>query len=325
MGCFFGHKWNGCKCERCGKKRNIGHKYVPVEGICLVKCSICGKPRSTGKHIWNGCKCECGATRDEGHDWNGCKCKKCSKKRDEGHNFVPVNESIEECTICGLMRCALPEFAENHNLSLVVEVGDSLNVRLPIKADRCTVNWGDDSNVDEYNIDANLYHSYSKAGSYTITINAEGLSSFNKIYAKVTAIYLKNCPQLEELDCSKTKLTTLSISGCTALMYLNCEHCELTLLDLSNNTQLKRVECSHNQLSKVALDWVFHQLPTHYSSYVTVKSTEVPSVFIVCGNNPGFNSCNKQIAKNKKWLVWGKAMLIGASALTPSRWMEVNY
>jgi len=219
----------------------------------------------------------------------------------------------------------LPEFANNHNLSLVVEIEDNQKVRLPIKADKCTINWGDGSNTEEHNVDSNLYHSYPQTGSYTITINAEGLSKFTKIYTKTTAIYLNNCPQLEELDFGGMKLTTLSIRGCTALWYLKCERNELTSLDLSNNTQLIRVECTQNQLSKYTLNKVFSQLPTHNSSYATVKSTSVPWVFFVCGNNPGFDGCNKQIAKNKNWLVWRKSMLIGATALTHSRWMEVNY
>jgi len=41
--CLFGHKWNGCKCEKCGKTRDEQHDL-------------------------NGCKCKrCGA---EKHDWD---------------------------------------------------------------------------------------------------------------------------------------------------------------------------------------------------------------------------------------------------------------
>ena len=53
--CLLGHKWNGCKCGRCGKIRNE-------------------------QHDWDGCKCkQCGKTRDEQHDQNGCMCKRCGK------------------------------------------------------------------------------------------------------------------------------------------------------------------------------------------------------------------------------------------------------
>ena len=55
MACLFGHKWDGCKCTKCGKSRDEGHQ-------------------------WNGCKCEkCGKIRDEGHQLNGCKCIRCEK------------------------------------------------------------------------------------------------------------------------------------------------------------------------------------------------------------------------------------------------------
>lgn len=58
--CLLGHKWNYCKCSRCGELRDENHK-------------------------WNYCKCEiCGKARDENHDWDGCKCKKCGKIRIDG-------------------------------------------------------------------------------------------------------------------------------------------------------------------------------------------------------------------------------------------------
>lgn len=39
VACFFGvHKWNGCKCSRCGAIRNEGHDW---DG---AKCRLCGKP-----------------------------------------------------------------------------------------------------------------------------------------------------------------------------------------------------------------------------------------------------------------------------------------
>jgi len=56
MRCLFGHKWNGCKCEKCGKTRDK-------------------------QHDWEGCICKkCGKPRNEQHDWDDCICKKCGKK-----------------------------------------------------------------------------------------------------------------------------------------------------------------------------------------------------------------------------------------------------
>ena len=45
MACLFGHKWNGCKCEICGKTRDEGHDFRLVDDKCMEKCVICGKTR----------------------------------------------------------------------------------------------------------------------------------------------------------------------------------------------------------------------------------------------------------------------------------------
>ncbi len=37
MACLLGHKWNGCKCETCGKVRDTGHSW---DGRV---CRTCGK------------------------------------------------------------------------------------------------------------------------------------------------------------------------------------------------------------------------------------------------------------------------------------------
>jgi len=80
MTCLFGHKWNGCKCKRCGETRDE-------------------------KHNWNGCKCSiCGTMRDEQHDWNGCKCSVCGTTRDEQHDF----KNSCTCFRCG---CTKHSFA----------------------------------------------------------------------------------------------------------------------------------------------------------------------------------------------------------------------
>lgn len=124
MACLFGHKWNGCKCVRCGKLRDEGHDWNgctcricgrkrdeghdwqrPHPNKCYERCSICGKERRT-EHEWDGCKCiKCGKFRDEGHDWNGCICRICGKKRSEGHDWQPEpDQCLLRCTICGMER-----------------------------------------------------------------------------------------------------------------------------------------------------------------------------------------------------------------------------
>jgi Leucine-rich repeat (LRR) protein len=165
-----------------------------------------------------------------------------------------------------------PAFAQKHDISVVVEVKKFME--LEISAGKCTINWGDDSDEDEYNNikEKKISHTYSEAGNYTITVDAEGLSRFNcsSLGNSATAIYLNNCPQLERLICYHMKLPSLDISRCTALKslfcsgnkltsldcsknlaleYLSCENNQLTCLDLSKNTQLDEMDCSKNRIS----------------------------------------------------------------------------
>ncbi|MDR2180105.1 MAG: hypothetical protein LBP21_07330 [Synergistaceae bacterium] len=48
--CMFGHKWNGCTCEKCGTVRDAHHRMVSVPGDCTQQCAICGKIGETKHH-----------------------------------------------------------------------------------------------------------------------------------------------------------------------------------------------------------------------------------------------------------------------------------
>lgn len=113
MTCLFGHKWDGCKCTKCGKTRDEGHDWDLCKGVCKIcgktrapehdwngcVCRRCKKKRDAS-HNWKGCKCViCGKTRDEGHNWNGCTCRRCKKWRNEQHKW---NGCI--CKVCGWKR-----------------------------------------------------------------------------------------------------------------------------------------------------------------------------------------------------------------------------
>ncbi len=82
--CKFGlHSWNGCKCSKCEKTRDV-------------------------QHDWNGCICiKCSKTRDDNHSWDGCKCSKCGKKRDEQHDW---RKNCEKCSICNTQTNGLHVF-----------------------------------------------------------------------------------------------------------------------------------------------------------------------------------------------------------------------
>ncbi len=118
MGCLI-HKWNGCKCTRCGKRRDKLHDWNGCKcsrcgwirdeqhdwDLCKGVCKRCGKKQEQ-QHDWDGCKCtRCGKVREEQHDWDGCKCKRCGKVREEGHNYiVTLGKCEERCTICGAVK-----------------------------------------------------------------------------------------------------------------------------------------------------------------------------------------------------------------------------
>ncbi|MBU1567351.1 MAG: hypothetical protein KJ630_17225 [Proteobacteria bacterium] len=71
MVCLLFHKWEGCKCSKCGKLRDQDHNW---DG-CI--CFVCGKERYIN-HNWDGCICSgCGIKRDQDHILLGCRCIKC--------------------------------------------------------------------------------------------------------------------------------------------------------------------------------------------------------------------------------------------------------
>ncbi len=43
IACLFGHKWDGCKCEKCGATRDKGHDWD------YSKCKKCGKEWDAGR------------------------------------------------------------------------------------------------------------------------------------------------------------------------------------------------------------------------------------------------------------------------------------
>jgi hypothetical protein len=77
MACLFGHKWNGCKCEKCEKTRDE-------------------------QHDWDGCKCKrCGKTRDESHKQKNGICSVCGEelKSFEIFSFEEISVIAELMTI----------------------------------------------------------------------------------------------------------------------------------------------------------------------------------------------------------------------------------
>ena len=82
MACLFGHKWSGCKCEKCGKTRDEQHDWNGC------RCTICGKTQDEGhKYVrTDGCKAVCSLcgrmTGSVYHNWVDGKCSDCGKPRE---------------------------------------------------------------------------------------------------------------------------------------------------------------------------------------------------------------------------------------------------
>ena len=113
MGCLI-HKWDGCKCIKCGYIRDKNHAWYGCT------CNKCGKVRDK-EHIWSvhddkypsnfkvyieRCTClKCGKYRDEHHIWKCGVCELCGKTSPlMGHKsgMRRLNgESVETyCDIC---------------------------------------------------------------------------------------------------------------------------------------------------------------------------------------------------------------------------------
>ena len=100
MFCFF-HKWNGCKCSKCGKIIDKNHKFIYIKEKCINKCEVCEKIDNYRPHAWVGYKCEvCGETSEYCHHvWNGCVCKLCNETR---HDMMEEAGGFKTtCRKCG--------------------------------------------------------------------------------------------------------------------------------------------------------------------------------------------------------------------------------
>jgi hypothetical protein len=89
MSCLF-HKWNGCKCEKCGKIRDHSHKIIIKD--CVETCSICGNTFQE-RHEFpetNECslKCKNCDLMLDNHEWDKFKCTKCGKIMTVGDVFT---------------------------------------------------------------------------------------------------------------------------------------------------------------------------------------------------------------------------------------------
>ena len=74
MACLFTHKWNGCKCEKCGKFRDEQHDF---NSEC--KCRRCGQEHDWEKRVTSSADPNCTFCSGDGFaaingQWCNCNC-----------------------------------------------------------------------------------------------------------------------------------------------------------------------------------------------------------------------------------------------------------
>ncbi len=99
----FGHKWNHCKCSRCGAERDEAHVW---DG-CV--CSVCGKTRGEGhsyepvpKGYFEVTLGPNYTSRSELNSYHRLKCSKCGAEKREDHTWTGKG-CATKCAVCGAM------------------------------------------------------------------------------------------------------------------------------------------------------------------------------------------------------------------------------
>lgn len=200
-----------------------------------------------------------------------------------------------------------------------------------------TVDFGDGTPTATYmlgSMSTDITYSYSNAASRTITITGDNILTLNCNSNNLTSLDVSKNTMLTQLWCDQNKLTTLDVSKNTMLTVLDCGYnqitslnvskntvlsqlycganqltsldvsenrmlarlyCysnQLTSLDVSKNTILSYLWCSNNQLSTTALNDIFKALPSY---------PQANFAGLMIGDNPGSETCDRDIVLNKGW------------------------
>ena len=157
-----------------------------------------------------------------------------------------------------------------------------------------------------------IEHKYSNKNPHIVTIKGN-IKRLNCVYNNLTSLNVSGCTALTELNCYENNLTSLNVSGCTALTYLDCSPNNLTSLDVSKNTALTYLSCGYNNLTSldVSKNTALTDLSCGYNNFsasalnqIFRDLPQVTSGTIYMSGNPGTETCDKSIAKNKGWNVW---------------------
>ena len=119
------------------------------------------------------------------------------------------------------------------------------------------------------------------------------LKSLSCLFNQLTSLDLSGLTALVYVSCSYNQLTTLNLTGCKSLGHLDCALNQLTFLDISTLTSLSIFLCFSNNLTFNSLNTIFENLP---------ERTPAGTCMLIIENNPGFDTCNREIAINKGWI-----------------------
>jgi Leucine-rich repeat (LRR) protein len=205
--------------------------------------------------------------------------------------------------------------SDSNEMTFAFKGGETVTIEL-VGYGTATIDWGDGSKKKTYELkeERNSYSwKYSQTSPRTIKITGKNITELYCSEIGLTNLDVSRSPALRILKCNDNQLTSLDVSKNFALVELNCTNNQLTSLDVSNNLVMAELFCGRNQLTN--LDVSKNTALTKYLSvYRNQLSTEsLNDLFIAlpygnCGTifmmgNPGTNTCNQSIAKEKGWRV----------------------
>lgn len=182
-------------------------------------------------------------------------------------NSIVLPNSVKSLYVYGLYNIYAIDLSDHTNLASVdIRASDYLN---DLNLSGCTALQG-----------LNLYRVYESSSGKLNLSGCSSLISINRNTHDYSAFRY-----LDEID----------LSGCSALEYIDIYNADVSQLDLSDCDKLTYVDVRDNKMSAEALDAMFESLPDW-----SVIDADVLGIYKITGN-PGYSSCDTDIAYVKNW------------------------